>query len=138
MLILAGLLLLPHLGIAQCKAWVKMDCKPRLGDYIFRGKPATTVLSPGDDSEIVLTFYSKQLYRLVVCTQATLANAYFEVVDLDNNPIYDSRKTRSNTFEFKMSATQQLKVKVHVPEAENLADNYEMGCLAVMVGMKHE
>lgn len=114
-----------------------MDCKPQLGGYVFSGKPATTILSPGDESEIMLTFYSKQEYKIVVCMQPLLAAATFEVVDMEDNSIFDSKQTKANSFEFKMGATQQLKVKIHIPEAKNMVDNYDMACLSVLVGIKH-
>jgi hypothetical protein len=94
----------------------------------------SAVLFPGDKADIMLTFYSGQKYRLLVCSEEQLGNVSFRVMDVDRNEIYNSKDSESDSFDFKVASTQQLIVEVNVPESETTHDMDYQGCVAILVG----
>ena len=128
-------LLVPSLSHAQsCRSFTKKTCRPALENYIHNGQMNTAVLFPGDKADMMLTFYSGQKYRLLVCTQEQLGDVTFRVLDIDRNEVYNSKKKDSNTFDFKVASTQQLIVEVTVPESKSTHDMDFQGCISILVG----
>ncbi|MEY3398746.1 MAG: hypothetical protein RL220_1340 [Bacteroidota bacterium] len=132
------LLAAPLMSDAQCRAFTKNTCLPMLEDYIQNDNYNSAVLIPGDQAEILLTFYANKQYRLIVCGHPRLGELDFEVLDANQEMIYTSRNSTSenkNVFDFKMQTTQQLIVRVRVPENDTAAIKPE-GCVSIMVGYK--
>ncbi|MDZ4752003.1 MAG: hypothetical protein SGI87_10340 [Flavobacteriales bacterium] len=132
------MLAMPALSGAQCRAFTKNSCLPMLEDYIQNDNYNSAVLIPGDEAEILLTFYANKQYRLVVCGHPRLGEVQFEVLDANQEMIYSSKNNTSekkSTFDFKMQTTQQLIVRVRVPENDAAAIKPE-GCVSIMVGYK--
>ena len=126
-------------SFSQCKSWIKSDCRPLLEEYTGHRFINDTRLQPGDETQIMLTFYARQQYRLVVCHEEQLGDVHFIVSDTDENAIFDSSTSENSYFDFKVGATQQLLVKIVIPEKENLVDNYAVwGCVAVVTGIKED
>ncbi|MFY8138481.1 MAG: hypothetical protein ACOVMR_10265 [Flavobacteriales bacterium] len=131
------LLLLPGLADAQCRAFTKNKCLPLLDGYVQNDNYNSAVLVPGDEAELLLTFYSGKEYRIVVGSHPILGDVEFEVVDTNDEMIYSSKTSDNKSlFDFKMSNTQQLIVKVRVPKQES-AIQHE-GCVTVLVGSKEK
>ncbi|MEZ4798745.1 MAG: hypothetical protein R2809_02985 [Flavobacteriales bacterium] len=132
MLVLSGLA-----ADAQCRAFTKNKCLPLLEGYVQNDNYNSAVLIPGDEAELLLTFYAGKEYRIVVGSHPVLGDVEFEIVDTNDEMIY-SNKTADNksTFDFKMSNTQQLIVRVRVPKQET-AIQHE-GCVTVLVGSKEK
>ena len=54
----------------------------------------TAVLYPGDKADMMLTFYSGQKYRLLVCSQEQLGDVAFRILDIDRNEVYNFNYNR--------------------------------------------
>lgn len=130
-------LLIPFGINAQCKAFTKKECRPMVNPYIHNGQMNNAVLYPDDKADVMLTFYSGQDYRIVVCAEEQLGDVTFKVTDLDRKVIFDSNEKETNSFDFKVASTRQLIVTVEVPESTNTHDLDFNGCVSVLVGFKN-
>ncbi|NNE54919.1 MAG: hypothetical protein HKN32_02785 [Flavobacteriales bacterium] len=86
-----------------------------------------------------MTFYSDKEYRLLVCGHPVLGDIEYEVLDTDEELIFaskDSSEENANIFDFKVATTQQLIVRIRVPEHDNPSALVHEGCVSVMVGSK--
>ena len=109
-----------------------------LEGYIQNDNFNSAVLIPGDEAELLLTFYAGKEYRLLVCGHPVLGDLEYEVLDTDEETIYSSAKSDNagNIFDFKVATTQQLIVRIRVPEGENPSTLVHEGCVSIMVGSK--
>lgn len=134
------LLLLPLMSEAQCRSFTKKKCLPELEGYVQNDNFNSAVLIPGDEAELLLTFYADKEYRLLVCGHPILGDIEFEVLDTDDQVIYSNRDVAEgddkNKFDFKVATTQQLIVRIRVPEPEEPSTLIHEGCVSVMVGSK--
>lgn len=122
---------------SQCKSYIKRTCIPKLSPYAHSGQLNKTVLFPGDQAEIMLTFYSGMDYRIVVCSEMILGKVTYKVMDMDRNVIFDSAKEKDKgSFDFKVASTQQLMVEINVPKPLVEPEILPQGCVAVVVGYK--
>lgn len=138
-IILPILLLAPLASDAQCRSFTKKKCLPMLDGYIQNDNFNSAVLIPGDEAELLLTFYADKEYRLIICGHPVLGDLEFEVLDTDEELIYssnDTNKEDKNIFDFKVATTQQLIVRIRVPEAETPSSLIHEGCVSVMIGSK--
>jgi len=134
-ILLPLLLLMPLASDAQCRAFTKNQCLPQLDGYVQNDNYNSAVLVPGDDAELLLTFYGGKEYRLVVCAHPVLGSVEYEITDTNGDSIYRGNTGAGNSFDFKMVNTQQLIVKLHVPDQKS--DNMvHEGCVSVLVGHK--
>lgn len=129
--------LLTSASWAQCKSFTKNTCRPILEEFIPNENFNSTMLVPGDEAELKLTFYGGQEYRLVVCGHPVLGELEFTVMDKKKNVLYERKgKDQNNYFDFKLESTQQFLVNVNVPLKDNPNDLIHEGCVSVMVGYK--
>jgi hypothetical protein len=126
---------MPVLSDAQCRAFTKNQCLPQLDGYVQNDNYNSAMLIPGDDAELLLTFYGGKEYRLVVCAHPILGSVDYEITDTNGDSIYRGNTGTGNTFDFKMVNTQQLIVKLHVPDQKSSVSTHE-GCVSVLVGSK--
>jgi hypothetical protein len=129
------LVVMPFLADAQCRAFTKNRCLPMLEGYVQNDNYNSAMLIPGDEAELLLTFYGGKEYRLVVCAHPQLGNVDFEITDTSGESIFKGNSESSGTFDFKMANTQQLIVKLRVAPQESAVAPPE-GCVTVMVGSK--
>lgn len=136
--ILPLLLILPLMSSAQCRSFTKKKCLPQLEGYIQNDNFNSAVLIPGDEAELLLTFYAGKEYRLLVCGHPVLGDLEFEVLDTDDEMIYNNtgKSGEDNMFDFKVSSTQQLIVRIRVPDTESPSTLIHEGCVSVMIGSK--
>lgn len=134
-ILLPLLLLMPLISDAQCRAFTKNQCLPQLDGYVQNDNYNSAMLVPGDDAELLLTFYGGKEYRLVVCAHPILGSVDFEITDTSGDSIYGGNTAAGNSFDFKMVNTQQLIVKLHVHEQKSSVSVHE-GCVSVLVGSK--
>jgi hypothetical protein len=134
-ILLSLFLLMPVLSDAQCRAFTKNQCLPQLDGYVQNDNYNSAMLIPGDDAELLLTFYGGKEYRLVVCAHPILGSVDYEITDTNGDSIYRGNTGAGNTFDFKMVNTQQLIVKLHVPDQKSSVSTHE-GCVSVLVGSK--
>lgn len=129
------MLLLPFTADAQCRAFTKNKVLPLLDGYVQNDNYNSAVLVPGDEAELLLTFYAGKEYRIVVGSHPVLGDVEFEIVDTNDETIYkNTTADNKSIFDFKMSNTQQLIVKVRVPKQESAIT--PEGCVTVLVGSK--
>ncbi len=124
-------------AFGQCKSFTKNTCRPELTPFIANENYNSTLLVPGDEAEINLTFYEGQEYRLLVCSHPVLGSVNYRVFDDKKNQLFSStEKENQRFFDFKVKATQQFTVKVNVPVKETPTELIHEGCVTVMVGYK--
>jgi hypothetical protein len=132
---IALLTLLPLSVNAQCKGFAKKICKAELTPYIHDGNYHAAILSIGEEAELYKTFYSDTDYRIAVCGSTNLPDIEFRVIDADRNVLYSNKdKEYSMTWDFRLEASQQLKIFVKVPTAEGMPEEIDSGCVAIMFG----
>jgi len=120
---------------AQCKTFTKNECKPLLDPYIYNGQLNSAVLNEGDFAELMLTFYSNQEYRVVVCSAEELGPVNFKLLDMEGNEIFANKDHNMiNHWDFATNSTQQLRVEVSVPESTKKGEHYKSGCVSILVG----
>lgn len=122
---------------AQCKGFAKKICKLELIPYIHDGNYHAAILTEGEEAELYKTFYSGQEYRLVVCGSDALPDVEFKVIDAYKNVLYDNSSNANNrVWDFKVEASQQLKIMVKVPNSGTQSEYPISGCVAIMFGFK--
>ena len=122
---------------AQCKGFAKKLCKMELAGYIHDGNYHAAILTEGEEAELYKTFYSGQNYRLAVCGADALPPVEFQVVDAYKNVLFDNKQHNGNmTWDFKLESSQQLKVVIKVPVAEQKSEYPNSGCVAIMFGFQ--
>jgi hypothetical protein len=138
LLLITFVLLLAGNGVfGQCKSFTKNNCRPDLAPFIANENYNSTLLVPGDEAEINLTFYAGQEYRLLFCNHPLLGTVSFRVFDDKKNQLFSSdEKDNKRFFDFKTQATQQLTVRVNVPLKASATELIHEGCVTVMVGYK--
>ncbi len=134
-IIVSLVLLMPLASDAQCRAFTKNRCLPVLDGYVQNENYNSAMLVPGDEAELLLTFYGGKEYRLAVCAHPILGRVDFEVTDTSGESIYKGNSDAAAIFDFKMANTQQLIVKLRVPVQQTTVSAHE-GCVSVMVGSK--
>jgi len=122
---------------AQCKSFTKKTCIPNLDPYIYNGQFNSAQLSEGDVAELLLTFYADQEYRVSICNQANLGKVQFQIYDTEKNLLYDNADNDYvSMWDFKSNSTQQLIVRVTIPQEENRSGIVQTGCVSILVGFK--
>jgi hypothetical protein len=126
-----------HDASAQCKGFAKKICKLELIPYIHDGNYHAAILTEGEEAELYKTFYSGQSYRLAVCGSDALPDIQFQVIDAYKNVLYDnSQHNFMRVWDFKVEASQQLKISVKVPTSNTQSEYPVSGCVAIMFGFK--
>lgn len=120
---------------AQCKTFTKKECQPLLSPYIYNGQLNSAVLNEGDFAELMLTFYSNQEYRIVVCSAEELGSVVFKLLDMTGNVIFSNEEHNMiDHWDFATNSTQQLRVEVSVPESTKKGELYKSGCVSILIG----
>jgi hypothetical protein len=122
-------------AISQCQSFAKTKCLPQLKPYISSGQLYSTTLLANDHTELTMTFYSGQNYRIAVCAQKSLGEISFRLKDGDNNIIF-SNKGYGNFWDFTVQSTQELTIEVITPPGDPNATLDNSGCVAILVGFK--
>jgi len=124
---------------AQCKGFAKKVCKVELAPYIHDGNYHAAILTVGEEAELYKTFYSATDYRIAVCGTDDLADIEFRIIDADRNVLYTNKsKDYSRIWDFRLEASQQLKITIIVPPGDGLPENIQQGCVAIMFGFKEK
>ncbi|MBN2813172.1 MAG: hypothetical protein JXQ80_03785 [Bacteroidales bacterium] len=122
---------------AQCKGFAKKLCKLELTGYIHDGNYHAAILTEGEEAELYKTFYSGQNYRLAICGSETLSAIEFQVVDAYKNVLFDNRQhNMTETWDFMLESSQQLKIVVKVPVSAQKSEYPNSGCVAIMFGFQ--
>jgi hypothetical protein len=132
------LALVNYTASAQCKSFAKKICKMELIPYIHDGNYHAAILTEGEEAELYKTFYAGQNYRIAVCGgPESIPDVEFQVIDAYKNVLYDNRQHNlSRVWDFKVEASQQLKIEVKVPKSKTASEYPASGCVAIMFGFK--
>jgi len=124
-------------SLAQCNGFTKKKCIPLLTPFIHNGQLNSASFMPGENAELLMSFYSGQEYRLLISGQEVLGNIQFKVMDSDRKLLYDNKEHGNVKYwDFNVKSTQQLIVEVIVPEQKVDNNLTQSGCVAVLVGFK--
>lgn len=136
----AALLILIPLSVnAQCKGFAKKICKVELYPYTHDGNYHAAVLTTGEEAELYKTFYSDTDYRISICGADNLPDIEFRIIDSDRNILYTNKDSQyARTWDFRLEASQQLKISVKVPAAEGMPEEADQGCVAIMFGFQEK
>ena len=122
---------------AQCKAFAKKDCLPELTTFTHDGNYHAAVLVEGEEAELYKTFYSDMEYRVAIVGDEKLPPIEFRVLDASKNVLYSNKeKDFAKTWDFKLQASQQLKLVIRVPSSSQSGQIPSNGCVAIMFGFK--
>jgi hypothetical protein len=137
--VIAILVIIPIGVNAQCKGFAKKVCKVELAPYIHDGNYHAAILTVGEEAELYKTFYSATDYRIAVCGTDDLADIEFRIIDADRNVLYTNKsKDYSRIWDFRLEASQQLKITIIVPPGSGLPEDIQQGCVAIMFGFKEK
>jgi hypothetical protein len=138
-IVIAVLVSIPFTADAQCKSFAKKICKVELIPYIHDGNYHAAMLTIGEEAELYKTFYSETDYRISVCGSDELPDIEFRIIDSDRNILYTNKSNNySRIWDFRLEASQQLKIAVKVPATEGLPEDILNGCVAIMFGFKEK
>lgn len=138
-IIFLSLILIPLSTNAQCKQFAKNTCKVGLAPYQHDGNYHAAVLLEGEEAELYKTFYSDTDYRIGVCGANSLGNIEFSVLDRNGKVLHNNKYNDYEwKWDFRLEASQQLKIVVKVPVTDGLAEVPREGCVAIMFGFKEE
>ena len=118
---------------AQCQQYAKIKCMPKLKPYLSSGQLYNTTLLANDKTELTMTFYSGQNYRVAVCSEKELGQVTFKLKDSDNN-VFFTNKGYGNFWDFNAQTTQELTIEVVTPPSDPDATLDKSGCVAILVG----
>jgi len=122
---------------AQCKAFAKKECLPELDNYIHDGNYHAAVLVEGEEAELYKTFYSDMDYRVAIVGDVKLPAIEFRILDASKNVLYSNKeKDFAKTWDFKLEASQQLKLIIKVNSFNKPGETPATGCVAIMFGFK--
>ena len=122
---------------AQCKSFAKKISKEELGAYTHDGNYHAAILTEGEEAELYKTFYSDQEYRLTIFGNSNLPPIEFKILDSNKNVLYSNKDDEyAKTWDFKLEASQQLKLVVKVTTFEQGSDIPASGCVAIVFGFK--
>ncbi len=122
---------------AQCKGFAKSMCKKELGAYLHDGNYHAAVLVEGEEAELYKTFYSDMEYRVAICGAEGLPPIEFSVLDATGKVLYNNKNDDyKRIWDFKLEASQQLKIVVKVSTFETSGEIPASGCVAIMFGFK--
>jgi hypothetical protein len=136
--ILALLIVATSLKVnGQCKAFAKKECLPELEKYIHDGNYHAAVLVEGEEAELYKTFYSDMEYRIAIVGDEKLPAIEFRILDASKNVLYSNKeKEYAKTWDFKLQASQQLKLVIKVNSFNQPGETPATGCVAIMFGFK--
>lgn len=126
-------------SFAQCNTFVKKKCMPKILPFTHNGQMNVATLSAGQTTDVSLTFYAGQAYRILVCSEEILGDVTFKVMDMSKKIVFDSKDNNYPDFwDFKVKNTQQFIVHVEIPVSASSSSVPPSGCVSVLVGFKKD
>jgi len=122
---------------AQCKTFTKRKCMSELDGYNHNGQYNGAVMFEGEEASLNQTFYAGQKYRIRACIQEVISEkAYFEVYDYRGNLLHTTDGQVAQ-FDFAVETTQQLKIRVVIPDMGTGNGMKKNGCVSIIVGFQN-
>lgn len=138
--LMAAIILAAPFVHGQCKQFAKNTCKSGLQPYQHDGNYHAALLVEGEVAELYKTFYSDRDYRIGVCGAPNLGSIEFQVIDTRSGKVLYTNREQDYTWkwDFRLEASQQLKIVVKVLYPEGKVEEPEEGCVAIMFGSKDD
>jgi len=126
-------------SFAQCNAFAKVKCAPKMKPYINSQQLANTVLLTGDKTQLTSTFYFGDEYRIIVCAQEALGKIKLNIKDANDKVIFTTSAYGTIMWDFNVEATQDLTLEVIAPQSDNKSSDGldKSGCVSIMMGFKY-
>jgi hypothetical protein len=122
---------------AQCKGFTKRNCLPELTPYSSNGQLNSAQLFPEEDAEIQLNLNKGLSYRILVCADPYLEDLTYKLYDQNEFEIFsDTLKNYSSIKDLKVTQSQNLKMKIDIPQKKNTTGIKRSGCVTIMLGYK--
>jgi hypothetical protein len=126
-------------SFAQCNTFLKKKCLPKISPFTHNGQMNVSTLFAGQSTDVNLTFYAGQAYRILVGSEEILGDVTFKVMDMNKQVVFDSKNNNYPDFwDFKAKNTQQFIVHVEVPVSASSSTVPPSGCVSVLVGFKKD
>ena len=123
-------------AFSQCKSNAK-KCIPELFPYTLSDELNSVQMTEDVTSDLLLTFFSGQDYRVIVCTPAGLGNIEFKVKDVREHVVFNSKDHNyAQSWDFKVSATDDYFIELNLVNTSADAKKKLKGCVTVLVGFK--
>lgn len=119
-------------SFAQCKNKSLAKLKP----YISNGQISNTTLLAGDKTEVNMTFYYGDEYRIVISAAEALGKVQFNLKDANGNVVFTTKGYGTIQWDFDVQSTQDLTVEIIAPPSTGGDGLDKSGCVAVAVGFK--
>ncbi len=119
-------------SFAQCKNKSLAKLKP----YISNGQVTNTTLLAGDKTEVAMTFYYGDEYRIVISAAEALGKIQFNLKDAAGNTVFTTKGYGTIQWDFDVQSTQDLTVEIIAPASTGGDGLDKSGCVAVSVGFK--
>jgi hypothetical protein len=124
---------------AQCNTFIKKKCMPKILPFTHNGQMNSSTLMAGQSTEMNLTFYAGQAYRILVCSEPILGEVSFKVIDKSRKVVFDSKQNNYPDFwDFKVKNTEQFIVQVEIPKSDSPSSVPPSGCVSILVGFKKD
>lgn len=136
-LLLVAFIMAPTNGKSQCKPFAKKVCKKELTPYIHNGNYHASILTEGETAKIYKTFDAHKSYRIYVCGSENIPKIHFQVLDGNQNVIYDNKNEGYKTkWDFVPESSQELLISLKVDNSAKESEIPVSGCVSVMIGIK--
>ncbi|MBM3447978.1 MAG: hypothetical protein ACK5EW_04210 [Bacteroidota bacterium] len=130
------LFLVPLASHSQCRPFTKNKVLPKLNGYVQNDSYNAAQLAPGEEAEVLMTFFGGRDYRLLVVAHPILGEVEFTVNDINGKAVYTNKGAQNKEqFDFHMDNTAQLVVKIKVPPVKDAVYQH-IGCVSIMSGFK--
>lgn len=125
---------------AQCNLFGKLATF-KLKPYVNTSQVYTATLLNNDKTQLNMTFYYGDEYRLIVKADDVLGKVQLNIKDANNNIVFTTKGYGLIQWDFNVENTQDLTLEVVTPPAPPAADGSidkmdKSGCVAIVVGFK--
>lgn len=122
-------------AFSQCKSNAK-KCLPELFPYTLSDQFNSEVTEEVT-SDLLITLFAGQDYRMIVCTPAGLGNIEFKVADVRGKVVFNSKsRNYAQSWDFRVSATDDYFVEFNLVNTSADVKKKLKGCVTVLVGFK--
>lgn len=121
---------------AQCKGASK-KCLSTLAPYTFTDELNNQLLTEDESSELILTLFAGQDYRIALCVPPGIGNVDFKITDIAGNVVFDNKDHNyTESWDFTVNSSNDYFVQLDLVNSSPDPAKPLKGCVAVLVGFK--